>query len=60
MRPTDTVKIALKLPFRAIGFGTKLVVKGWLLNQQSGAKLAKPRDVRRSINAGNTGLLTGR
>ena len=57
MKPTKTVKAAFFLPFQAIGKGAKFVALGWLFNERSGAKLQKPRDVRRWLNAGNTGLL---
>ena len=57
MRPTDTIKAAFTLPFRAIGLGATLLVKGRLLNQQTGAKLAKPREYRTWLDKRHTGLL---
>lgn len=57
MRPTETIWAAFKLPFKAIGYGAKTLVQGRFLNQQTGAKFAKRRDIRRHINARNSGLL---
>lgn len=57
MRPSQAIWAAFKLPFQAIGFGATTLVRGRFLNQQSGARLAKRREVRRFINASNTGLL---
>ena len=57
MRPTDTIKAAFTLPFRALGTGAAFLIKGRLLSQQTGAKLAKPREYRSWLANHHTGLL---
>ena len=57
MTPIDTVKAAFALPFRAIGAGASFLVRGRLLSQTSGARLAGRRDYRHWLKAGNPGLL---
>ena len=57
MRPTDTIKSAFALPFRAIGFGASFLLRGRLLRQQTGARLAKPREYRSWLDTRHTGLL---
>ena len=41
MRPTDTVKTAFSLPFKAIGYGTYRLFKDWALTDDA--------EVQRSI-----------
>lgn len=57
MRPSNTVKSALALPFKGLAWGARLAINGRLLTQHSGARLSSARDMRRWLNAGNAGLL---
>lgn len=57
MRPTDTVKSAFTLPFRALGAGALFLARGRLLNQQSGARFAKPREYKSWLDTRHQGLL---
>ena len=49
MRPTDTIKAAFALPFRAIGFGASFLIRGRLLNQQTGAILQSHGNTDRGL-----------
>ena len=57
MTATNFIKATFTLPFRAIGAVTSFLVRGHLLNQTTGAALAKRRDYRGWLKAGNPGLL---
>ncbi len=57
MRPTDTVKTAFSLPFKAIGYGTYRLFKDWALTEKSGARLAKPKQHKDFIGKRHEGLL---
>ena len=57
MRPADTINGAFALPFRAIGAAALFLARGRLLNQQTGARFARPREYRSWLDSRHTGLL---
>lgn len=56
-KPTDVLASAFALPFQAIGYGAKVMIAGRVLNQQTGAHFAKPREYKSWLNTRNDGLL---
>ena len=57
MKPTDTVKAAFTLPFKAISVGSTRLFKEWALTEKSGAKLAKPKQHRDFMGKHHKGAL---
>lgn len=51
------VRGAFTLPFRLLGFAGKVVLRGWLLNQRTGARFASRRERRAWLGACNRGVL---
>lgn len=56
-RPTDTLWDIFCLPFIAIKEVIVFLVKGQVLNEKSGASMAKPSDYKHYLNHRNKGLM---